>query len=52
LHRFDTDQECDGRTDGRTDIWTMAKTREALRAVARKNETKKDVTFSTQNLIV
>jgi len=28
-----------GRTDGRTDASTMAKTREALHAVARKNET-------------
>jgi len=31
LHRFDTDQECNGRTD----IWTMVKTREALHAIAR-----------------
>jgi len=30
--------QCDGRTDGRTDISTMAKTRESLHAVARKNE--------------
>jgi len=36
LHRFDTDQECDGRTDGQTLTWTMVKTREALHAVARK----------------
>jgi len=29
--------ECDGRTDGWTDASMMAKTREALHAVARKN---------------
>jgi len=37
LHRFDTDQECDGRTDGRTDTLAMAMMREASHAVARKN---------------
>jgi len=37
LHRFDTDLKYDKRTDGRTDTLTMAKTREALHAVARKN---------------
>jgi len=37
LHRFDTDQECDGRTDGWTNTLTMAKTREASHAVMRKN---------------
>jgi len=38
LHRFDTDQHCDGQRDERTDTSTMAKTREALHAVARKNQ--------------
>jgi len=39
LHRFDTDQECDKRMDRQkeTDTLTMAKTREALHVVARKN---------------
>jgi len=44
LHRFDTAQECDERTNGRTNertyTSTMAKTRkacEALHAVASKN---------------
>jgi len=36
LHRFDTDHKCDKQTNGRTDTSTMAKTREALHAVARK----------------
>jgi len=42
LHRYETDHECDGqtdrRTDGQTDALTMAKTREALHAVARNKQ--------------
>jgi len=30
MHRFDTDHECDRRTDGRTDAQTITKTREAF----------------------
>jgi len=32
-----TDGPTDRQTDGQTDTWTMAKTLEALHAVARKN---------------
>jgi len=30
LHRFETIQQCDGRTDRRTDAQVMAKMREAF----------------------
>jgi len=45
LHRFDTDQWCDGQTDEQTDASTMAKMCKALHAVARK----KRKVFATTN---
>jgi len=40
LRRFDTLQQCEGRTDRRKDASAVAKTRLVLHAVARKNVAK------------